>query len=544
MSPDPVSHASNDVAVIEAYSALTRLWATGTRKGNAITGAVRSQEASIIRAQRNRLRKAEKDGVAPGLMKKLKETAEFFHQVLKQTARLMKAKKEGKLGDIEEFLNESVGLSQQAAHVESLEVVAAAPEETAAGAPGIDSASDFQQRTRLQEVLNGQSGGVTFSLTLKNLDEARIHLRGLSGKPMTTADGLTANISNQTAAKMVSSSAVRKSADIDTHLAAIENIEVLFQTGKITESKPDRDNDPNIKAVHRVHSQMGPYDVKFTVKELVQMEQGNRIYSIEAIETERASERKRDDADTLAGPTSSPQSEALSQDTLDMEESQTFSLTSQNALWHGITGYDKRGNPKTVVILGRQSSGAYSLSINGTLRDFDEAQTAAITGLPPGQLRTLSSGDASHEPVQMVEPPVAKQPDPTPADPPPKDGSKTQEPASDPSDKKHLTGTTEESISYKLRTYLLDPKHPEGGPKSVWFKGALGFTQSNVDDLGRQLVFDPQTAKTTKTTEFGQKFNQIISLKGANGKVISVTVCWIRNPDGVIRLVTILPEDK
>ncbi|MBB5040621.1 LPD3 domain-containing protein, partial [Prosthecobacter dejongeii] len=133
--------------------------------------------------------------------------------------------------------------------------------------------------------------GPTFSLTFKNLDQAEQHLRSFSGKPLTTADGLTANVSNQTAAKMASGSAVKKSADIRAHLAAIENFETLFQTGKVIESNPDRAEDLNITAIHRVHSRMEientAYNVKFTVKELLHP-LTNRIYSIEAMELESA----------------------------------------------------------------------------------------------------------------------------------------------------------------------------------------------------------------------------------------------------------------
>ena len=217
------------------------------------------------------------------------------------------------------------------------------------------------------------------------------------------------------------------------------------------------------------------------------------------------------------------------------------------ALWNGITGYDRRGNPKTVVILSRQDSGAYSIKINGTTHDFSETQTAAITGLSADQLRALRAGDASAQPVL-----VAKAAAPAPAKPSPtkptngqaQDRSEELTVKKTDADKKHLTGTTEDSINHKLQTYLLNPLHPTGGPKSVWFKGALGFTQSNADDLARQLIFDPQTAFKRDDTEHGQKYNQIISLKGKNGKIIPVTVCWIRNLDGVIRLTTILPEDK
>ena len=134
---------------------------------------------------------------------------------------------------------------------------------------------------------NPGPNGETFSVRPVNLTEAESHLRSLAGKEMTTADGLKASISNNTASKMVSASAARKSASTKAHLAAIGSFEELFTRGTIKETGPDRVDDPNITAVHRVFSSMemsgADYSVKFTVKELARG-LGNRIYSIEAID--------------------------------------------------------------------------------------------------------------------------------------------------------------------------------------------------------------------------------------------------------------------
>ena len=96
----------------------------------------------------------------------------------------------------------------------------------------------------------------------------------------------------------------------------------------------------------------------------------------------------------------------------------------------------------------------------------------------------------------------------------------------------------------KLARYLLNPNHPVGGSKAKWFKEALGFTKSNADDLAKQIVFDPSKAFKTAVTEHGTKFNQLISIKGANGRSIDVTFAWIKNNDGVTRLVTSIPTKK
>lgn len=100
------------------------------------------------------------------------------------------------------------------------------------------------------------------------------------------------------------------------------------------------------------------------------------------------------------------------------------------------------------------------------------------------------------------------------------------------------------SVADKLDRYLLNLDHPVGGSKAKWFRDALGFTQKNADDLAKQIVFDPKTAVQTVVTEHGVKYNQVIPITGANGKVIDVTFCWIKNNDGVVRLVTGIPTKK
>jgi hypothetical protein len=100
---------------------------------------------------------------------------------------------------------------------------------------------------------------------------------------------------------------------------------------------------------------------------------------------------------------------------------------------------------------------------------------------------------------------------------------------------------TKLSVETKLEKYLLDLNHPTGGSKAKWFKEALGFTQKNADKLAKQIVFDPKKAEITEVTQHGAKYNQVISIKGANGKVIDVKFAWIKNNDGVVRLVTAIP---
>lgn len=98
---------------------------------------------------------------------------------------------------------------------------------------------------------------------------------------------------------------------------------------------------------------------------------------------------------------------------------------------------------------------------------------------------------------------------------------------------------TAQSVTDKLQRYLLNPEHSVGGPKAKWFEQALGYTRENMSQLAKQIVFDPNKARATELTQYGQKYEQIISITGANGKVIDVPFVWIKNLDGVVRLVTV-----
>lgn len=64
------------------------------------------------------------------------------------------------------------------------------------------------------------------------------------------------------------------------------------------------------------------------------------------------------------------------------------------------------------------------------------------------------------------------------------------------------------------------------------------------DVLAKQIIFDPNIAVKTDLIEYGQKFEQIIKITGANGKVIDVRFVWITNNDGITRLVTAIPTKK
>ncbi|WP_273758910.1 VENN motif pre-toxin domain-containing protein [Pantoea ananatis] len=103
---------------------------------------------------------------------------------------------------------------------------------------------------------------------------------------------------------------------------------------------------------------------------------------------------------------------------------------------------------------------------------------------------------------------------------------------------------TQASVDNKLTNYLLAKDHPVGGSKAEWFDKALGFNKGNSSELAKQIVFEPSKAVKTAETQHGVKYDQVISITGANGRTIDVKFGWIKNNDGVVRLVTAIPAKK
>ena len=114
----------------------------------------------------------------------------------------------------------------------------------------------------------------------------------------------------------------------------------------------------------------------------------------------------------------------------------------------------------------------------------------------------------------------------------------------DPTNEINAIAESAKSVSDKLSRYLLNPEHAEGSSKAEWFKRALGYTEENMADLAKQIVFHQETAMATELTEHGQKYEQLINIVGMNGKSIDVLFVWIRNADGVVRLVTSIPTKR
>ena len=94
------------------------------------------------------------------------------------------------------------------------------------------------------------------------------------------------------------------------------------------------------------------------------------------------------------------------------------------------------------------------------------------------------------------------------------------------------------NLQSKLEGYLLDPVHSQNQTKAMWFQQSLGFNKSNWQQLGAQITFNESIAIATKTTQYGQTFEQVMPIIGANGRSIDVSFIFMKDNMGTVRLVT------
>lgn len=120
-------------------------------------------------------------------------------------------------------------------------------------------------------------------------DEARSQAKAFQGKPITNSDtGMVATVSRNGLDKMLSGKAVGKSETPALHSLAVANLDSLFEHAILGWSKTDNAANSNLALVHRMfavlQTETGPRLVKLTVKEHALADQGNKIYTVEAIE--------------------------------------------------------------------------------------------------------------------------------------------------------------------------------------------------------------------------------------------------------------------
>ena len=98
----------------------------------------------------------------------------------------------------------------------------------------------------------------------------------------------------------------------------------------------------------------------------------------------------------------------------------------------------------------------------------------------------------------------------------------------------------------KLTEYALNPNHPVGGNKAKVFESALGYNQSNADDLIRQIYekLPSSEAVVGKLDQYGQRYTVDIPIIGPNGNIVNVRTGWItKTGSDIPELTTIYVKD-
>lgn len=85
----------------------------------------------------------------------------------------------------------------------------------------------------------------------------------------------------------------------------------------------------------------------------------------------------------------------------------------------------------------------------------------------------------------------------------------------------------------KLRDYVLNPAHPQGGPKARVFAAVLSITREDWRYLRDQLLAGVQVASATPrgSTHWGDLYEVTIQVQGRNGRTAQVRSGWIIRRD-------------
>lgn len=98
----------------------------------------------------------------------------------------------------------------------------------------------------------------------------------------------------------------------------------------------------------------------------------------------------------------------------------------------------------------------------------------------------------------------------------------------------------------KLTKYALNMEHPSGKNKAIAFKEALGYTQENYEDLKAKILdsFNEKELVYKREDKYGKRYEQIMRIKGPNGKKANVLTAWIKENDNAEPRLTSIYVDK
>ncbi|MEM8864821.1 MAG: DUF6883 domain-containing protein [Planctomycetota bacterium] len=95
----------------------------------------------------------------------------------------------------------------------------------------------------------------------------------------------------------------------------------------------------------------------------------------------------------------------------------------------------------------------------------------------------------------------------------------------------------------KVRDYLLNLSHPDGGAKAIWFH-SVGYTRDEWRHLAADLLSVARNCTTfdSETTRFGVKYLASGVVGRPNHRPGVVLTVWIVEDNDPPRLVTAYPE--
>lgn len=95
----------------------------------------------------------------------------------------------------------------------------------------------------------------------------------------------------------------------------------------------------------------------------------------------------------------------------------------------------------------------------------------------------------------------------------------------------------------KVRDYLLNLEHPDGGAKAIWFH-SLGYARDGWRLLAEDLIAIARNCDNfeTETSKFGIKYKVTGSVGRPNHRPGKVLTVWIVEDDDPPRLVTAYPD--
>ena len=96
----------------------------------------------------------------------------------------------------------------------------------------------------------------------------------------------------------------------------------------------------------------------------------------------------------------------------------------------------------------------------------------------------------------------------------------------------------------KVRDYLLNLEHPDGGSKAVWFQ-SLGYQRDEWQSLAHDLLALARECQEfeTEIVKFGVKYKTVGTIGRPDHRPGRVLAVWIVEDNDPPRLVTAYPAD-